>query len=58
MVGRSVLVIAHRLSTVKNAHEVLVIQKGKEVEKGTHETLLKIENGVYNKLVKRQMFGL
>eukprot|EP01083_Nonionella_stella_P048146 128920_1 len=40
MVGRSVLVIAHRLSTVKNADQVVVIEKGKVVEIGTHQQLI------------------
>jgi len=56
MVGRSVLVIAHRLSTVKNAHQVVVIEKGKVVEIGTHDELIQKE-GSYAKLVKRQLFA-
>merc|ERR1712025_597477 len=56
MVGRSVLVIAHRLSTVKNANEVVVIEKGKVVEMGTHDQLIQKEDGSYAKLVKRQLF--
>merc|ERR1712130_749712 len=55
MIGRSVLVIAHRLSTVKNANEVVVIEKGKVVEKGSHDELIE-KNGAYSRLVKRQMF--
>lgn len=55
MIGRSVLVIAHRLSTVKNAHSVVVIEKGKVVEKGSHQQLID-KNGVYCKLVRRQLF--
>merc|ERR1711972_303697 len=57
MIGRSVLVIAHRLSTVKNAHQVVVLEKGKVVEKGTHDELIQIEDGSYAKLVKRQLFA-
>lgn len=54
MKGRTVLVIAHRLSTVKNANLVCVVHKGKIVEQGTHEQLIQ-KNGLYNKLVKRQL---
>merc|ERR1712130_910928 len=57
MIGRSVLVVAHRLSTVKNAHQVVVLEKGKVVEKGTHDELIQIEDGSYAKLVKRQLFA-
>ncbi|XP_014663752.1 PREDICTED: ABC transporter B family member 25-like isoform X2 [Priapulus caudatus] len=54
MDGRTVLVIAHRLSTVKTAALVIVIDKGIIVEQGTHEDLL-ARNGVYRKLVLRQL---
>lgn len=54
MKGRTVLVIAHRLSTVKSADTVAVISDGQIVEKGTHEELLS-NNGVYSALVKRQL---
>eukprot|EP00057_Strongylocentrotus_purpuratus_P013698 XP_011668172.1 PREDICTED: ABC transporter B family member 1 [Strongylocentrotus purpuratus] len=54
MVGRTVLVIAHRLSTVKHASQVIVIKKGKIAEKGTHQELLD-KGGVYKKLVLRQL---
>ncbi|KAL2338227.1 hypothetical protein Fmac_012673 [Flemingia macrophylla] len=54
MKGRTVLVIAHRLSTVKTADTVAVISDGQVVESGTHDELL-IKNGVYTALVKRQL---
>ncbi|KAL9980932.1 hypothetical protein ACROYT_G009574 [Oculina patagonica] len=54
MINRTVLVIAHRLSTVRNADQVLVIDKGHIVERGTHKDLL-ANNGVYKKLVLRQL---
>jgi len=54
MKGRTVLVVAHRLSTVINADCVCVIDQGKVLEKGTHGELLK-QNGVYSNLVKRQL---
>eukprot|EP00043_Microstomoeca_roanoka_P012782 m.124284 g.124284 ORF g.124284 m.124284 type:complete len:815 (-) comp15590_c0_seq2:410-2854(-) len=54
MVGRTVLVIAHRLSTVRDADQVIVIHKGKIAERGTHEELLTL-GGIYRKLVQRQL---
>ena len=49
------VVIAHRLSTVRNADTILVLKKGKIVEKGNHETLLKqYPRGTYAKLVADQ----
>jgi ATP-binding cassette subfamily B protein len=52
--GRTVLVIAHRLSTVKNADNIVVLDKGKIVECGTHEELTAIK-GAYFELVKNQL---
>ncbi|KFK33212.1 hypothetical protein AALP_AA6G345200 [Arabis alpina] len=54
MAGRTVLVIAHRLSTVKTADCVAVISDGQVAEKGTHDELLSL-NGIYTNLVKRQL---
>ncbi|GAA0156736.1 ATP-binding cassette [Lithospermum erythrorhizon] len=54
MKGRTVLVIAHRLSTVKSTDVVVVISGGKIVEKGTHDELL-IKDGTYAALVRRQL---
>ncbi|KAI9088459.1 hypothetical protein K1719_029908 [Acacia pycnantha] len=54
MKGRTVLVIAHRLSTVKSADRVVVVSDGEIVEHGTHEELLS-NNGVYSALVSRQL---
>jgi ABC transporter fused permease/ATP-binding protein len=51
--GRTTLVIAHRLSTVKNADRVLVLDGGRIVQQGTHAVLV-AEAGLYRKLVERQ----
>ena len=51
--GRTTIVIAHRLSTVVNADEILVLDKGVIVERGTHEALL-ARGGVYAALWSRQ----
>ncbi|WP_025742650.1 peptidase domain-containing ABC transporter [Aquimarina pacifica] len=52
--GRTAVVIAHRLSTVKNADQIVVLDKGKVVEKGTHHELVKLK-GAYYELVKNQL---
>jgi ATP-binding cassette subfamily B protein len=51
--GRSTLMIAHRLSTVVGAHEILVLDQGRIVERGDHPTLL-AKNGVYAQMWRRQ----
>ncbi|GBG61740.1 hypothetical protein CBR_g23255 [Chara braunii] len=56
MVGRTTLVIAHRLSTVQSAHVVAVVDKGVIVERGSHAELLE-RNGIYAGLVRRQLQG-
>lgn len=52
--GRTVVVVAHRLSTVKNADKIVVVEGGKIVEAGTHSELVK-RDGVYFNLVKNQL---
>lgn len=52
--GKTVVVVAHRLSTVKNADQIIVLDKGRLVEAGTHETLT-AKRGSYYKLVKNQL---
>jgi ATP-binding cassette subfamily B protein len=53
MAGRSTLVIAHRLSTVRNAHRVVVLDGGRAVETGSHDELM-AKGGLYRRLVERQ----
>ncbi|MEP7143444.1 MAG: peptidase domain-containing ABC transporter [Ferruginibacter sp.] len=52
--GKTVVVIAHRLSTVKNAGQIIVLEHGKVVEQGDHQTLTK-SKGKYYELVKNQL---
>jgi ABC transporter fused permease/ATP-binding protein len=54
MEGRTTLIIAHRLSTVRRADEVVVLDGGKVVERGSHDELV-AANGLYRKLVERQL---
>ena len=55
MVGRTTIMIAHRLSTVKHADVIVVLQSGEVVEFGSHDTLmLPSSKGFYKKLVERQ----
>jgi ABC transporter fused permease/ATP-binding protein len=56
MQGRTTLVIAHRLSTVKDAHRVVVLFEGTIVQTGNHEELMQ-EEGIYRRLVQRQFFA-
>lgn len=56
--GRTTVTIAHRLSTIKKADAIVVLQKGKVVEKGTHDSLLQNEKGVYYGLVHAQQLSL
>ena len=52
--GKTVVVVAHRLSTVQNADNIVVLDKGKIAEQGTHKELVK-KQGIYYTLVKNQL---
>lgn len=56
MVGRTTLVIAHRLATIKNANRILVLEDGKVIDEGTHDELVAKE-GRYAELAKLQFQG-
>ncbi len=56
MAGRTTLVIAHRLSTVRRAHRIVYMDRGRVVEMGTHETLLGM-NGAYARLAQDHPVG-
>ncbi len=58
MVGRTTIVIAHRLSTVRALDRLLVFDRGRIVEEGTHETLVALEGGIYRRLFERQALEL
>jgi len=58
MVGRTTLVIAHRLSTVKSLDRLLVFDKGKIVEEGDHAQLIQLQGGIYRRLFERQALEL
>jgi ABC-type multidrug transport system fused ATPase/permease subunit len=51
----TVVIIAHRLSTVRSADCIFVVDDGKVVEQGNHEELIAKESGVYSGLVRRQL---
>ncbi|WP_260706701.1 ABC transporter ATP-binding protein [Edaphobacter flagellatus] len=58
MVGRTAIVIAHRLSTVRMLDRILVFDHGQVVEEGTHESLVTQQDGTYKRLFDRQALGL
>jgi ATP-binding cassette subfamily B protein len=58
MAGRTTIVIAHRLSTVQAMDRILVFDRGRIVEKGTHAALVHHEHGIYRRLFERQAMEL
>ncbi|OFZ29694.1 MAG: ABC transporter permease [Bdellovibrionales bacterium RIFCSPHIGHO2_01_FULL_40_29] len=57
MQGRTTLVIAHRLATIKDADQIFVIDHGELVQQGTHDQLTKITDGIYFQLLQRQFIS-
>lgn len=55
--NKTVVIISHRFSTVRNANRIIVLEKGKIVEEGNHKELVKKKNGVYSKAYKLQAEG-
>nr|WP_314262260.1 ABC transporter ATP-binding protein [uncultured Devosia sp.] len=58
MEGRTTLVIAHRLSTVRALDRLLVFDKGRIVEEGDHQALIRLNGGIYRRLFERQALEL
>jgi ATP-binding cassette subfamily B protein len=56
--GRTAIVIAHRLSTVRMLDRILVFEHGRVVEEGRHDALVRKREGVYKRLFERQALGL
>ncbi|KAL0390784.1 UNVERIFIED_CONTAM: ABC transporter B family member 11 [Sesamum calycinum] len=57
MINRTTIIVAHRLSTVKNADAIAVIHQGKIVEKGSHSELILNPEGAYSELIRLQEFN-
>jgi ATP-binding cassette subfamily B protein len=58
LIGRTAIVIAHRLSTVRSMDRILVFDSGRIVEEGTHDELVRVSGGIYRRLFERQALGL
>jgi len=58
MVGRTTLVVAHRLSTVRALDRLLVMERGRIIEEGSHDELIRLQGGLYRRLFERQALEL
>jgi subfamily B ATP-binding cassette protein HlyB/CyaB len=56
--GRTVIIIAHRLSAVRDAHRIVVMERGQIVEQGSHAELLAHQAGHYSRLFRLQQGGV
>ena len=52
VVGRTVIAVAHRLSTIRKMDRIVVVKDGRIIEEGSHDLLVKIENGLYQELLE------
>jgi ABC-type multidrug transport system fused ATPase/permease subunit len=58
MKGRTVVTVAHRLATIRNADQICVLEQGRIIEKGKYSELLRNEEGAFKKLIQRQMLSI
>ena len=56
--GKTSIIIAHRLDTIKNSDKIIIIKSGKIIEEGTHNELLNSENSYYNRFNKKNSLDL
>jgi len=55
--NKTLIIVSHRFSTVRNAQRIIVLSKGKIAEQGSHEELISIKDGIYQKSFKLQAKG-
>ncbi|XVF34084.1 hypothetical protein REPUB_Repub18cG0026600 [Reevesia pubescens] len=57
-VGRTTIIIAHRLSTIRNVNLIVVLQAGRVIELGSHDELMQMKGGEYNRMIELQKMAL